>query len=108
MSILLIVSIASLILFDFTGSGSFNIWPKTFGILCHERPYLSLSQPPINTDKTRELLKKEHTLDSSGLWQQQDKRPGARQILREIYGWFTEGFDTKDPQEAKALLEKLA
>jgi predicted ATPase/DNA-binding winged helix-turn-helix (wHTH) protein len=41
------------------------------------------------------------------LWQQQDKREDARQLLAEIYGWFTEGFDTKDLQEAKALLEDL-
>jgi predicted ATPase len=42
------------------------------------------------------------------LWQQQDKRDEARQMLAEIYGWFTEGFDTKDLQEAKALLAELA
>jgi hypothetical protein len=41
------------------------------------------------------------------LWQQQDKREEARQFLAEIYGWFTQGFDTKDLQEAKALLEEL-
>src|SRR6266545_3022278 len=41
------------------------------------------------------------------LWQQQGKRAEARQILAEIYGWFTGGFDTKDLQEAKALLEEL-
>jgi len=39
------------------------------------------------------------------LWQQQGKKDEARQLLAEIYGWFTEGFDTKDLQEAKALLE---
>ena len=43
----------------------------------------------------------------SRLWQQQGKREEARQMLAEIYGWFTEGFDTKDLQEAKALLEEL-
>jgi class 3 adenylate cyclase len=32
----------------------------------------------------------------------------ARQLLAEIYGWFTEGFETKDLQEAKALLQELA
>lgn len=42
------------------------------------------------------------------LWQQQGKTPEARQRLAEIYSWFTEGFDTKDLQEAKALLESLA
>jgi predicted ATPase len=32
----------------------------------------------------------------------------VRQLLAEIYDWFTEGFDTKDLQEAKALLEELS
>jgi predicted ATPase len=44
----------------------------------------------------------------SWLWQQQGRRAEARQLLVEIYNWFTEGFDTKDLQEAKALLEELA
>jgi predicted ATPase len=44
----------------------------------------------------------------SRLWQQQGKRDEARRMLTEIYGWFTEGFDTKDLQEAKALLAELA
>ena len=43
----------------------------------------------------------------SRLWQQQGKQDEAHQILSEIYGWFTEGFDTKDLQEAKTLLEEL-
>jgi class 3 adenylate cyclase/predicted ATPase len=42
------------------------------------------------------------------LWQLQGKRDEARQLLTPIYGWFTEGFDTADLQEAKALLEELA
>jgi predicted ATPase len=42
------------------------------------------------------------------LWQCQDKRTEARELLAEIYGWFTEGFDTADLQEAKAFLEALA
>ena len=41
------------------------------------------------------------------LWQQQGKQKEAHQLLSAIYGWFTEGFDTKDLQEAKALLEAL-
>jgi len=40
----------------------------------------------------------------SRLWQQQGKKEEARQMLAEIYNWFTEGFDTKDLQEARALL----
>jgi predicted ATPase len=43
----------------------------------------------------------------SRLWQQQDKQMEARQLLAPIYGWFTEGFDTADLQEARALLETL-
>ncbi|MBI3797195.1 MAG: hypothetical protein HY268_09560, partial [Deltaproteobacteria bacterium] len=43
----------------------------------------------------------------SRLWQQQGKRKEAHQMLVEIYDWFTEGFDTKDLQETKALLEEL-
>jgi predicted ATPase len=42
------------------------------------------------------------------LWQHQGKKEEARQMLAEIYSWFTEGFDTADLQEAKALLEELA
>jgi predicted ATPase len=42
------------------------------------------------------------------LWQQQGKRAEACELLAPIYGWFTEGFDTADLQEAKALLEALA
>ncbi len=43
----------------------------------------------------------------SRLWQQQGKKEEARQMLAEIYGWFTEGFDTADLQEARVLLEEL-
>ncbi|MGH8059930.1 MAG: hypothetical protein ACREOH_22280, partial [Candidatus Entotheonellia bacterium] len=43
----------------------------------------------------------------SRLWQRQGKREEARQLLEEIYGWFTEGFDTPDLQEARAVLETL-
>jgi predicted ATPase len=41
------------------------------------------------------------------LWQQQGKQHEAHKLLSEVYNWFTEGFDTKDLQEAKALIEEL-
>jgi predicted ATPase len=44
----------------------------------------------------------------SRLWQQQGKRAAASQLLAGSYGWFTEGFDIPDLQEAKALLRALA
>jgi len=43
----------------------------------------------------------------SRLWQQQGKRAEACELLTPIYGWFTEGFDTPDLREAKALLDEL-
>jgi len=46
-------------------------------------------------------------LSLSRLWQQQGKRLEAYELLAPVYGWFTEGFDTADLQEAKALLEEL-
>jgi len=44
----------------------------------------------------------------SRLWQHQGKREDARQMLADIYNWFTEGFDTQDLKDAKALLEDLS
>ena len=41
------------------------------------------------------------------LWRYQGKRDEARDLLAPIYGWFTEGFDTLDLKEAKALLREL-
>ena len=42
------------------------------------------------------------------LWRRQGKRDDMRELPAPIYGWFTEGFDTADLQEAKALLEELS
>ena len=42
------------------------------------------------------------------LWRDQGKTSDARELLAPVYGWFTEGFDTLDLKEAKALLEELA
>ena len=47
-------------------------------------------------------------LDLSRLWRDQGKTQQARELLAPVYGWFTEGFDTRDLKEAKALLEELA
>jgi predicted ATPase len=41
------------------------------------------------------------------LWRNQGKRQQARELLAPIYGWFSEGFDTLDLKEAKALLDEL-
>jgi len=48
------------------------------------------------------------TVSLARLWRQQGKKEEARRMLAEIYSWFTEGFDTADLQEAKALLQELS
>ena len=48
------------------------------------------------------------TISLARLWQQQGKRTEAHKLLSDVYNWFTEGFDTKDLQEAKTLLEELS
>jgi predicted ATPase len=42
------------------------------------------------------------------LWRSQGKVQQARELLAPVYGWFTEGFDTRDLKEAKAMLDELA
>ena len=41
------------------------------------------------------------------LWAEERERPKAHDLLAPVYGWFTEGFDTADLKEAKALLDEL-
>ena len=48
------------------------------------------------------------TTSLSRLLKSKGKKDEARQMLAEIYNWFTEGFDTKDLKESKALLEELS
>jgi predicted ATPase len=47
-------------------------------------------------------------LSLSRLWQRQGRKAEARRLLADIYGWFTEGFDTADLHEARALLGELS
>jgi predicted ATPase len=42
------------------------------------------------------------------LWRDQGKRDEARELLAPVYGWFTEGFETLDLKEARALLDELS
>ncbi|MBI3800895.1 MAG: AAA family ATPase, partial [Deltaproteobacteria bacterium] len=62
----------------------------------------------ITRQQQAKSLELRATMSLSRLWQQQGKQEEARQLLVEIYDWFTEGFDTADLQEAKALLDALA
>jgi predicted ATPase len=46
--------------------------------------------------------------DLARLWDEQGRRTEARDLVAPVYGWFTEGFDTADLKEAKALVDRLA
>ena len=48
------------------------------------------------------------TMSLVELWRQQGKRADAHNMLSDVYNWFTEGFDTKDLQGVKALIEELS
>ncbi|MGE0684609.1 MAG: hypothetical protein AB7P69_27345 [Candidatus Binatia bacterium] len=61
----------------------------------------------ISRQQQAKSLELRATMSLARLWKMQGKRKEARKMLMEIYGWFTEGFDTADLQEAKALLEEL-
>jgi hypothetical protein len=54
------------------------------------------------------LLELRAAMSLARLWRDQGKVQQARELLGPVYGWFTEGFDTRDLKEAKALLEELA
>jgi predicted ATPase len=47
-------------------------------------------------------------MSMAGLWCEQGRRQQARELLTPVYDWFTEGFDTRDLKEAKALLDSVS
>ena len=58
------------------------------------------TQSQINGEESRKR--------QARLWQRQGQRTAACELLAPVYGWFTEGFDTPDLQEAKALLDEVS
>jgi len=62
----------------------------------------------ITQNQSAKSLELRAVMSLSRLWEQQSKKEEARRMLAEIYGWFTEGFDTADLKEAKELLEELS
>jgi predicted ATPase len=69
--------------------------------------HFQLDDEPFEALKEAKALELRAAMSLSRLWQQQGKRAEAHALLALIYGWFTEGFDTADLQEAKTLLEEL-
>ena len=71
----------------------------TFSTVCH-----ALTVTRRQQAKSLELRA---AMSLSRLWRGQGKQAEARELLAPIYGWFTEGFDTADLQEARTLLAAL-
>jgi predicted ATPase len=67
--------------------------------------HLALAEAQKQSSKLYELRA---AASLARLWLDQRKRVEARELLGPVYGWFTEGFDTLDLKEAKALLDELA
>ena len=61
----------------------------------------------ISRKQSAKSLELRATMSLARLWKTQGKRAEAHAMLAEIYGWFTEGFDTADLKDAKSLLEEL-
>ena len=76
-------------------------------MLRKQKPISSaLSQSPAQQQAKSWELRAAMSL--ARLWRDQGKVQQARELLAPVYGWFTEGFDTRDLKEAKALLQELA
>ena len=65
-------------------------------------------RPPTRLLTQSQIKGEESRKRQARLWQRQGQRTAACELLAPVYSWFTEGFDTADLQEAKALLEALA
>jgi len=61
----------------------------------------------LSQRQSAKLIELRAALDLARLWRPEGKPQQARELLAPVYGWFTEGFDTLDLKEAKALLEEL-
>ncbi len=77
-------------------------------VLGREFSYEMLQALTIARHQQAKSLELRAAMSLSQLWQQQDKRQEAHELLAPIYYWFTEGFDTADLQEARALLDALS
>ena len=102
---------------DHRATGSEAARPYCLGLLAEA--YKNMAQPAEGSNVLREaleivrcqqtkMLELRAAMSLSRLWRHTGHRQEGRQLLAGIYGWFTEGFETADLQEAAALLEELA
>ena len=80
---------------------------------CEQAPRETVEQCLANSLSTARrqearLLELRAATSLARLWGEQGRRAEARELLAPIYGWFTEGFDTRDLTEAKTLLDALS
>ena len=62
----------------------------------------------IAQQQQAKMLELRAAISLARLWQNQDKRAEARQLLVEVYAWFTEGFETEPLQRVRALIEQIS
>ena len=85
------------------------------GVLLLRQPGTSQTEAATWLQRALDVARRQETkslelraaMSLSRLWQQQGKQAAAYDLLAPLYGWFTEGFDTADLQDAKVLLEEL-
>ena len=73
-----------------------------------KRKRISSARSPLRVQQQAKSWELRAAMSMARLWRDQGKRQQARDLLAPVYGWFTEGFDTLDLKEAKALLDELA
>ena len=73
-----------------------------------KRKPISSARSPSRANNKPKSWELRASMSLARLWRDQGKVKQARELLAPVYGWFTEGFDTRDLKEAKALLEELA
>src|SRR5262249_27369161 len=89
-------------------SGRLRLWSRQAAIRRRPgRPPASHRAPPAPPRRGARWWELRAAMSLARLWQQQGKPAEAYALLAPVYGWFTEGFDTADLQEARGLLEAL-
>jgi len=101
--VVLVAGIIAVRYFPFSTPSTQHLTPSTHAEAEAEACFLKAIE--IAYKQQAKSLELRAVMSLAKLWQQQGKKAEAHRMLAEIYGWFTEGFDTKDWQEAKALLE---
>jgi predicted ATPase len=88
--------------------GEFLLRQEASTVACHEAEACFRQALAIAQRQQAKSLELRAAISLTRLFQKQQRQVEARPILAAIYGWFTEGFDTRDLQEAKALLKQLS